>query len=142
MTDADKLMEDAAWTKNSDLNLASPDTTREEGTSILGAKRTQGAEHQPILKTVKQSDEDCPLRVSDQMPETSDLEDSWDESSGAGNPQACEGSGSQSHLVLISVCLNGDLFSIVAVSASALSFKPNGERKGSRFFKSCNPRYV
>lgn len=98
----------------------------EEGASILGAK--------PILKTVKQSDEDCQLRVSDQMPETSDLEDSWDESSGAGNPQACEGSGSQSHLV-ISVCLDGDLFSIVAISAPALSFKPNGERRGSRFLK-------
>ena len=141
VTDADNLMEDAAWAKHSDLNLAAPDTPGEEGTNILGAKRTQAAEHQPILKTVKESD-DCQLRVSDQMPETSDLEDSWDESSGAGNPQACEGSGSQSHLVLISVCLNGDLFSIVAVLAPALSFKPNGERKGSRFFKSCNPRYV
>ena len=49
--------------------------------------------------------------------------------------QACEGSGSQSHLVLISVCLDGDIFSIVAISAPALSFKPNGERKGSRFLK-------
>ena len=133
VTDADNLMEDAAWAKHSDLNLAAPDTSGEEGTSILGAKRTQAAEHQSILKTVKESD-DCQLRVSDQMPETSDLEDSWDESSGAGNPQACERSGSQSHLV-ISVCLDGDLFSIVAISAPALSFKPNGERRGSRFLK-------
>ncbi|KAB0336442.1 hypothetical protein FD755_025978 [Muntiacus reevesi] len=77
LTDADKLMEDAAQAKNSDLNLASPDTTVEEGTSILGAK--------PILKTVKQSDEDCQLRVSDQMPETNNLTDSWDESLGAGS---------------------------------------------------------
>ena len=98
MTDADKLMEDAAWTKNSDLNLASPDTTREEGTSILGAKRTQGAEHQPILKTVKQSDEDCPLRVSDQMPETSDLEDSRDNSLGAGYARGTPSYSSSHHL--------------------------------------------
>lgn len=98
MTDTDKLMEDAAWAKNSDLNLASPDTTGEEGTSILGAKRTQGAEHQPILKTVKQSDEDWQLRVSDQMPETSDLEDSWDNSLGAGCSQGTPSYSSSHHL--------------------------------------------
>ncbi|KAB0349391.1 hypothetical protein FD754_014248 [Muntiacus muntjak] len=63
--------------QNSDLNLASPDTMVEEGTSILGAK--------PILKTVKQSDEDCQLRVSDQTPETNNLTDSWEESLGAGS---------------------------------------------------------
>nr|XP_044990803.1 zinc finger and SCAN domain containing 29 isoform X2 [Jaculus jaculus] len=33
---------------------------------------------------VKESDEDCQLRISDRIRETSDLEDSWDESSGAG----------------------------------------------------------
>ena len=71
---------------------------REEGTSILGAKRTQGAEHQPILKTVKQSDEDCPLRVSDQMPETSDLEDSRDNSLGAGYAQGTPSYSSSHHL--------------------------------------------
>lgn len=98
MTDTDKLMEDAAWAKNSDLNLASPDTTGEEGTSILGAKRTQGAEHQPILKTVKQSDEDWQLRVSDQMPETSDLEDSWDNSLGAGCSQGTPSYSNSHHL--------------------------------------------
>ena len=91
-------MEDAAWAKNSDLNLASPDTTGEEGTSILGAKRTQGAEHQPILKTVKQSDEDWQLRVSDQMPETSDLEDSWDNSLGAGCSQGTPSYSNSHHL--------------------------------------------
>uniref|UniRef100_A0A4W2I9T8 Heat shock 70 kDa protein 14 n=1 Tax=Bos indicus x Bos taurus TaxID=30522 RepID=A0A4W2I9T8_BOBOX len=97
VTDADNLMEDAAWAKHSDLNLAAPDTPGEEGTSILGAKRTQAAEHQPILKTVKESD-DCQLRVSDQMPETSDLEDSWDESSGAGCSQGTPSYSSSHHL--------------------------------------------
>ncbi|XP_006066068.2 heat shock 70 kDa protein 14 isoform X1 [Bubalus bubalis] len=97
VTDADNLMEDAAWAKHSDLNLAAPDTLGEEGTSILGAKRTQAAEHQPILKTVKESD-DCQLRVSDQMPETSDLEDSWDESSGAGCSQGTPSYSSSHHL--------------------------------------------
>ncbi|OWK01492.1 hypothetical protein Celaphus_00018910 [Cervus elaphus hippelaphus] len=76
--------------KNSDLNLASPDTTVEEGTSILGAK--------PILKTVKQSDEDCQLRVSDQMPETNDLSDSWDESLGAGCSHGTPNYSSSHHL--------------------------------------------
>ncbi|XP_070328205.1 heat shock 70 kDa protein 14 isoform X1 [Odocoileus virginianus] len=97
VTDADNLMEDAAWAKHSDLNLAAPDTPGEEGTSILGAKRTQAAEHQSILKTVKESD-DCQLRVSDQMPETSDLEDSWDESSGAGCSQGTPSYSSSHHL--------------------------------------------
>lgn len=97
VTDADNLMEDAAWAKHSDLNLAAPDTPGEEGTSILGAKRTQAAEHQPILKTVKESD-DCQLRVSDQMPETSDLEDSWDNSLGAGCSQGTPSYSSSHHL--------------------------------------------
>nr|XP_019593867.1 PREDICTED: zinc finger and SCAN domain-containing protein 20-like isoform X2 [Rhinolophus sinicus] len=81
-TDPDNLMEDAAWAQQCDQNLGASDTPGEEGTSILRAKRTQAADHQPTLKTVKESDEDCQLRISDQMRETSDLEDSWDESSG------------------------------------------------------------
>lgn len=87
VTDPDNLMEDAAWAQHCDQNLRASDTPGEEGTSILRAKRTQAADHQPTLKTVKESDEDCQLRISDQMRETSDLEDSWDESSGAGNSQ-------------------------------------------------------
>lgn len=85
VTDPDNLMEDAAWAKHYDQNLVASDTPGEEGTSILRAKRTQASDHQPISKTVKESDEDCQLRINDQMRETSDLEDSWDESSGAGN---------------------------------------------------------
>lgn len=86
VTDPDNLMETAAWAKHCDQNLVASGTP-EEGTSILKAKRTQAADHQPILKTVKESNEDCQLRISDQMQETSDLEDSWDESSGAGCSQ-------------------------------------------------------
>lgn len=118
VTDPDNLMEDTTWAKHCDQNLVASDTPGEEGPSILRAKRTQAADHQPILKTVKESDEDCQLRISDQMRETSDLEDSWDESSGAGNSQACEGSGCQSHSVLNSrICLDGVLFNIVSISA-------------------------
>ncbi|XP_065757433.1 myb/SANT-like DNA-binding domain-containing protein 7 [Phocoena phocoena] len=84
VTDAHNLTEEAAWAQHCDQNSAAPDTPGEEGTSILGAKRTQAADRQPILKTVKESDEDCQLRISDQMRETSDLEDSRHESSGAG----------------------------------------------------------
>lgn len=137
VTDPDNLMEDTAWAKHCDQNLVASDTPGEEGASILRAKRTQAADHQPILKTVKESDEDCQLRISDQMRETSDLEDSWDESSGAGNSQACEGLGCQSHLVLnSSICLDGVLFSIVSISAPCpLFFKPSGKIKGSRFSK-------
>ncbi|EPY75807.1 hypothetical protein CB1_001561007 [Camelus ferus] len=82
--DPDNLMEEAAWPKHCDQNLTASDTPGQEGTSILGAKRTQAADHSPALQTVKESDEDCQLRNSDQMQEASDLEDSWDESSGAG----------------------------------------------------------
>nr|XP_023404668.1 zinc finger and SCAN domain-containing protein 20-like [Loxodonta africana] len=85
VTDPDNLMEDAAWAKRCDQNLVASDRAGEEGTGILKAKRTQVADHQPVLKTVKESDEDCHLRLSDRIQETSDLEDSWDESSGAGN---------------------------------------------------------
>ena len=87
VTNPDNLMEDASWAKHYDQNLVVSDTPGEEGTSILRAKSTQAADHHPISKTVKESDEDCQLRISDQMQETSDLEDSWDESSGAGTSQ-------------------------------------------------------
>ncbi|XP_053428218.1 zinc finger and SCAN domain containing 29 isoform X1 [Nycticebus coucang] len=87
VTDPDNLMEDAAWAKHCDQNLVASDNPGDEGTSTLKAKRTRTADHQPFLKTVKESDEDCQLTVSDQMRETSDLEDSWDESSGAGCSQ-------------------------------------------------------
>ncbi|XP_012516408.1 PREDICTED: uncharacterized protein LOC105823695 isoform X1 [Propithecus coquereli] len=87
VTDPDNLMEDAAWAKHCDQTLVASDTPGKEGTSILKAKRTQAADLQPILKTVKESDEDCQLRISDRIRETSDLEDSWDESPGAGCSQ-------------------------------------------------------
>ncbi|KAM7155183.1 zinc finger and SCAN domain containing 29 isoform 1-T1 [Molossus nigricans] len=98
VTDPDNLMEDAAWAKHYDQNLVASDTPGEEGTSILRAKRTQAADHQPISKTVKDSDEDCQLRINDQMRETSDLEDSWDESSGAGCSQGTPSYSSSHHL--------------------------------------------
>ncbi|XP_014639138.1 PREDICTED: uncharacterized protein LOC106801074 [Ceratotherium simum simum] len=98
VTDPENLMEDAAWAKHCDQNLVASDTPGEEGTSILRAKRTQAADHQPVLKTVKDSDEDCQLRISDQMRETSDLEDSWDESSGAGCSQGTPSYSSSHHL--------------------------------------------
>lgn len=100
VTDPDNLMEDTAWAKHCDQNLVASDTPEKEGTSTLRAKRIQAADHQPVLKTVKESDEDCQLRICDQMRETSDLEDSWDESSGAGNSQTREGMGSRRPLVL------------------------------------------
>lgn len=98
VTDPDNLMEDAAWAQHCDQNLGASDTPGEEGASILRAKRTQAADHQPTLKTVKESDEDCQLRLSDQMRETSDLEDSWDESSGAGCSQGTPSYSSSHHL--------------------------------------------
>ncbi|KAF6371838.1 hypothetical protein mRhiFer1_006564 [Rhinolophus ferrumequinum] len=98
VTDPDNLMEDAAWAKHCDQNLGASDTPGEEGTSILRAKRTQAADHQPTLKTVKESDEDCQLRISDQMRETSDLDDPWDESSGAGCSQGTPSYSSSHHL--------------------------------------------
>ncbi|GAB5573307.1 heat shock-related 70 kDa protein 2 [Prionailurus iriomotensis] len=98
VTDPDNLMEDTTWAKHCDQNLVASDTPGEEGPSILRAKRTQAADHQPILKTVKESDEDCQLRISDQMRETSDLEDSWDESSGAGCSQGTPSYSSSHHL--------------------------------------------
>ncbi|XP_054943726.1 heat shock 70 kDa protein 14 isoform X4 [Physeter macrocephalus] len=98
VTDADNLMEDAAWTQHCDQSSAAPDTPGEEGVSTLGAKRTQAADHQPIVKTVKEADEDCQLRISDQTREASDLEDSWDESSGAGCSQGTPSYSSSHHL--------------------------------------------
>lgn len=98
VTDPDNLMEDTAWAKHCDQNLVASDTPGKEGTSTLRAKRIQAADHQPVLKTVKESDEDCQLRICDQMRETSDLEDSWDESSGAGCSQGTPSySSSHSH---------------------------------------------
>ncbi|EHB13522.1 Zinc finger and SCAN domain-containing protein 29 [Heterocephalus glaber] len=67
VTDPDNLMEAAAWAKHYDQNLVASGIPEEERTSILKAKRTQVADHQPILKTVKESDEACPLKISDQM---------------------------------------------------------------------------
>ncbi|KAM6154547.1 zinc finger and SCAN domain containing 29 [Erethizon dorsatum] len=87
VTDPDNLMEAAAWAKRCDQNLVASGTAGEEGTSIVKAKGTQAADGQLVLKAVKESDEDCPLRISDRIRETSDLEDSWDESSGAGCSQ-------------------------------------------------------
>lgn len=131
VTDPDNLMEDTAWAKHSDQNLVASDTPGKEGTSILRAKRIQAADHQPILKTVKESDEDCQLRISDQMRETSDLEDSWDESSGAGNSQTCEGLGFRHHLVLNSSIYLDVFFSALSLFwPPALFFKkPNGKIK-------------
>ncbi|XP_045141569.1 zinc finger and SCAN domain containing 29 [Echinops telfairi] len=87
VADSENLMEDAAWAKHSDQNLGVSDPSGQEGTSVLKAKRTQAADHQHILDTVKDSDEDCQLRLIDRIQETSDLEDSWDGSSGAGCSQ-------------------------------------------------------
>uniref|UniRef100_A0A8C6S0D7 Myb/SANT DNA binding domain containing 7 n=1 Tax=Nannospalax galili TaxID=1026970 RepID=A0A8C6S0D7_NANGA len=87
VSDPDHLMEAAAWAKYCDQNLVTSDTTGEKGPSMQKARRTRAAGHQPGLQTVKESNEDCHLRISDPMPEASDLEDSWDESSGAGCSQ-------------------------------------------------------
>ncbi|XP_042542213.1 zinc finger and SCAN domain containing 29 [Dipodomys spectabilis] len=87
VTDPDNLMEAASWAKHCDQNLVASDTPREKRTSIVKAERTQVTDRQPFLKRVKESDEDCQLRISDRIREASDLEDSWDESSGAGCSQ-------------------------------------------------------
>ncbi|XP_034366731.1 zinc finger and SCAN domain containing 29 [Arvicanthis niloticus] len=98
VTDPDNLMEAAAWAKHCDQNLVASDKPGEEGTSIRKAERTQAACHQRILQTVKESDEDCHLSIDDQMQEASDLEDSWDESSGAGCSQGTPNYSSSHHL--------------------------------------------
>lgn len=87
VSDPDNLMEAAAWAKHCDQNLVASDKPP-KGTSIQTVERTQAACYQHILQTIKESNEDCHLRISDRMQEVSDLDDSWDESSGAGNSQA------------------------------------------------------
>ncbi|KAM4889481.1 LOW QUALITY PROTEIN: myb/SANT-like DNA-binding domain-containing protein 7 [Thomomys bottae] len=86
VTDPDNLMEAAAWAKPCDQNLVPSHTPRKERPSIVKAERMQAA-NQPFLKTIKESDEDCQLRISDRIRGTHDLEDAWDESSGAGCSQ-------------------------------------------------------
>lgn len=98
VTDTDNLLEDAVWSKHCDQNLVTTDALGEEGTSILKAKRTQADHHQLLLKTVKESDENCQQRTIGQMQETSDLEDSWDESSGAGCSQGTPSYSNSHHL--------------------------------------------
>lgn len=88
VTDPDNLMEATAWAKHCDQNLVTPDKPGDERAGGQKAKRTQVACHRRVLQTVKESDEDCQLRISDGMEEASDVEDSWDESSGAGNSRA------------------------------------------------------
>lgn len=88
VTEPDNLMEAAAWATHCDRNVVTPDKPGEEETSIQETQRTRAARHQRMLQTVKESDEDCQLRISDRSEGASDLEDSWDESSGAGNSQA------------------------------------------------------
>lgn len=88
VTDPDNLTEAAAWAKHCDQNLVASNTPGEEGTNMRKVKRIQAAGHQHVLQTVKESDEDCQLRISDRIREASDLEDSWDDSSVAGNSQA------------------------------------------------------
>lgn len=85
VTDPDNLMEAPAWAKHCDQNIMASDKPGEEGTSVLKVKETRAADRQSALKTVQKSDEDCQLRMSGRMQETSDFEESWDESSGTGN---------------------------------------------------------
>lgn len=87
VSDPDHLMEAAVWANHCDQNFMTSDTSGEEGTSMCKIKRTRATGHQPGLQTAKESDEDCQLRISDRMLEASDLEDSWDESSGTGRSQ-------------------------------------------------------
>lgn len=98
VTDPDNLMEAAAWAKHCDQNLVASDAPEEEGTSMRKVKRIQAAGHQHILQTVKESEEDCRLRISDRMREVSDLEDSWDDSLGAGCSQGTPSYSSSHHL--------------------------------------------
>lgn len=88
VTDPDNLKEAVAWAKHCDWNLVASDKPGQEGTSIQETERTRAACRQHILQTVKESDEDCHLRISGQTQEASDLEGSWDDSLGAGNSQA------------------------------------------------------
>lgn len=88
VTEPDNLMEATAWAKHCDQNVVAPDKPEEEAASIRETQRTRAPHHQHMLQAVKESDEDCQLRISDRTEGASDLEDSWDESSGAGNSQA------------------------------------------------------
>ncbi|XP_052012480.1 zinc finger and SCAN domain containing 29 [Apodemus sylvaticus] len=97
-TDPDNFMEAAAWAKHCDQNVVASDKSGEEATSIRETKQAQAACHRRILQTVNESDEDCHLRISDQTEEASDLEDSWDESSGAGCSQGTPSYSSSHHL--------------------------------------------
>ncbi|XP_058525260.1 zinc finger and SCAN domain containing 29 [Ochotona princeps] len=87
VTDPNNLMEAAAWAKHCDQNIMASDKPGEEGANVLKVKETRAADRQSALKTVQKSDEDCQLRMSGRMQETSDLEESWDESSGTGCSQ-------------------------------------------------------
>lgn len=98
VTDSDDLMEATAWAKHCDQNLVTPDKPGDEGAGVQKAKRTQAACHQRVLQTVKESDEDCQLRINDGMEEASDIDDSWDESSGAGCSQGIPSYSSSHHL--------------------------------------------
>ncbi|EDL78690.1 rCG64128 [Rattus norvegicus] len=98
VTDPDNLMEATAWAKHCDRDLVASDKPGDEGASVQEAKRTQAACHRRVLQTVKESDEDCQLRISDGMDEASDIEDSWDESSGAGCSQGTLNYSSSHHL--------------------------------------------
>lgn len=119
VTDPDNLMEATAWAKHCDQDLVASDKPGDEGASVQEAKRTRAACHWCVLQTVKESDEDCQLRISDGMDEASDIEDSWDESSGAGNSRDMRGTGSQSHLVPDSVkSLDSTLLRVPFISVS------------------------
>lgn len=98
VTDPDNLTEAAAWAKHCYQNLVASDKPGQEGTSIREMKRTQTACHHRILQTVKESNEDCHLRISDQTQEASDLEGSWDDSLGAGCSQGTPSYSSSHHL--------------------------------------------
>lgn len=104
VTDPDNLMEATAWAKHCDQNLVTPDKPGDERAGVQKAKRTQAACHRHVLQTVKESDEDCQLRISDGMEEASDIEDSWDESSGAGCSQGTPSYNSSHRLFKAAPC--------------------------------------
>lgn len=60
---------------------------------LLSAKGLQEPDPQAVPKIAKESTSDCHLSVSEQIRETSSLEDSWNESSGAGIAQLEKGLG-------------------------------------------------
>lgn len=111
VTEPDNLMEAAAWATHCDRNVVTPDKPGEEETSIQETQRTRAARHQRMLQTVKESDEDCQLRISDRSEGASDLEDSWDESSGAGCSQGTPSYSSSHHLFrgAVAPCQSGPM---------------------------------